>query len=163
MNNSSDSINGIAAWLQVALGVPSLNARADLQRDVILFWVSATTERKFGELGISEEALADHSPETIISDLQWQRVPWRLKSDPTMRLAYGTDRDIPHLETRFVRCDGRTYRFVRDAGHAVRVYDADGSLLTNLASPLAVKPTSLFRRDDVDLCGDVRGWRGPNQ
>lgn len=116
-----------------------------------------------GELAISDEALSDHSAETIIGDLARHHVPRRLKSDPTMRLAYTSDRDVPHLETRFVRCGGKRYRFVRDSGHAVRVYDDRDTILSHMPSPLPVKPSSRFQRSEQDLCEDIRGWRGDHQ
>jgi hypothetical protein len=161
--NTADSVNGIAAWLGVQLKTGSVSARGDFDREATVFRISLNDGTKIGELEISQEALDEHAPENIIADLQKQDVPSRLKRDPTMRLAYTVDRDVPHLETRITTCGGRLYRFVRDSGHAVRVYDSTDRILERMPSPLPVLKVSLFKRAPQQLCDDVRGWRGPDQ
>lgn len=163
VNTSANSINRIAAWLSTQLGSASISARADFDRDGVVLRFSLPEGARIGELEISQEAADDYSPEDIIADLQKHDVPSRLKRDPTMRLAYTQDRDVPHLETRLMVCDGRQYRFVRDSQHSVRVYDETDRILGGMPSPLPVLSVSLFNRSSLELCEDIRGWRGQDQ
>src|SRR5687767_479238 len=124
MDSSDDSINRIAAWLGAQLKSPSVRVQRDFDREAIVFHIAAV-DAGIGDLEISQEAIDDHAPDIVISDLQTHDVPARLRRDPTMRLAYSRDRDVPHLETRWIICDRKRYRFVRDSDHTVRVYDSN--------------------------------------
>lgn len=159
---TEETVNQIASWIAQQLGGVQVAHAYDFDRDATVFRPQKPGV-KMGEIEISDEALGDHTVETIIGDLARHAVPKRLSDDPTMRLAYTVDRDVPHLETRPVTCDGRQYRFVRDSHHAVRVYTSDDQLLERLSSPLPVLSVSLFRRDLADLQQNVRDWRGPSQ
>jgi hypothetical protein len=158
MHQNADSINGIASWLQVKLAA-GVTTRAEFDSEVVVFRVQPVTGGAAMELAISEEALGDHPPDEVIADLAALDIPDRLRRDPTMRLAYSTDRDVPHLETRYVDCDGRRYRLVRDSQHAVRAYDQSDNLLPSLPSPLPILQVSLFRRGLTQLQDDIRQWR----
>jgi hypothetical protein len=158
-----DAIQGIASWFGQQFGMTTAQAHALPDRDVVLFRVEFREQRPSLELELSEEALEDNEPEAIIEDLARQSIPGRLSADPTMRLSYYADRIVPRFERHYVQCDGKGYRIVRDASHAVRIFDAQDQLLQNTPSPLPVLPTSVFRRLKQQWCEDIRAWRGPQQ
>ena len=162
-SNTNDAINGIAAWLGRQLATANVRARADANRDVVLFRIEPGDGSAERELEISGEALDDQTPETIIADLSRQEVPQRLSRDATMRLAYTTDREVPHFETRLVICDGRNYRIVRGDDHTVRIFASTGRLLEQTPSPLSVLETSIFRGPPERWWDDIRAWRGLSQ
>jgi hypothetical protein len=150
-------------WLVSALPgtVPSHRA---LDRDMVLFRAHEPLPGSPRyELEMSREALEDHKVETIVADLVRQKVADRLRADPTMRLNYNRDRQVPHLETLWVTCDSSHYRVVRDGEHNVRIYDKAGQLLANWPAAMTVIQTSIHRRPINQWCQDIQKWRGPNQ
>lgn len=132
-------------------------------RSVVLFRIYDRPRSPFPELEITEEALEDHEADTILIDLVDHEVPERLGRDPSMRLCYYTRRSVPPAEVRYVRCDGRLYRIVRDEGHNVRVFDSADRPLENLPPTLLVLRSSLYQRSQDELCSDVHKWRGSEQ
>ena len=158
-----DSIDALSAWLQVQLGTGGVSARADQTRDSILFRIDLGDGSPPRELEISEEALSDLDPTAIVIDLGRQNVPERLRCDPTMRLAYTKEREVPHFETLFVQHEGKTYRVVRDSVHAVRIFDSRDRTLARTPSPLPVLQVSVFKRALNKWIDDIREWRAPDQ
>lgn len=121
--------NGFASveqWLVNASPGTELS-HAVLDRETVLF---RAHEPRVGaacyELEISREAFEDHTVEIVLADLTRHKVADRLRADPTMRLNYTRDRNVPHLETLWVTCDERQYRVVRDSDHNVRIFDTPG-------------------------------------
>ena len=163
MAYDDDSFKTIEQWLVNSF--PGTQASyAVLDREVVLFRVH---EPRPGaprlELEISREAFEDRKVETIVADLVRQRVTDRLRADPTLRLNYTRDRDIPHVETLWVACDERQYRVVRNGEHNVRIYDKADRLLANWPAVMTVMPNSIHRRVATQWCDDIRKWRGLGQ
>jgi hypothetical protein len=158
-----DSFKNIEEWLATAL--PGTQAsHAQLDRETVLFRAhEARSGAPRYELEISREAFEDQRAETIVADLILQKVADRLRADPTMRLSYTRDRNVPHIETLWVTCDGRQYRVVRDGEHSVRIYDRAGQLLANGPLSMTVIPSSIHRRGVSEWCEDIRKWRGRGQ
>jgi hypothetical protein len=159
---NQDSISTIGDWLQVLLGAVSVQTNSDPVRDAVLFRIDVG-DGNVRELEISEEALNDLATEDIVMDLGRAQVSERLRSDSTMRLTYNQYRDVPHFETLIVRCDGKSYRVVRDSHHAVRIFDEADQLLASTPSPLPVLQMSVFRRTPSRWQEDIRHWRGVGQ
>jgi hypothetical protein len=158
-----NSFKSIEQWLQATLPGTAAS-HAPLDREVVLF---RAHEPRSGapryELEISREAFEDHIVETIVADLVQQKVADRLRADPTMRLTYSRDRNVPQLETLWVVCDGPHYRVVRDTKHNVRIYDKSNQLLSNWPAVMTVMPNSIHHRPAGGWCEDIRKWRGADQ
>ena len=157
-----DSLDGIRAFLAYQLNA-SVSTRADLDREVIVFEARQPEGATICAFEITDEALRDHPAEAIIEDLRRHEVVQRLQRDPTMRLRYSTDRDVPSFESLEVRWDGRRYRVVRDAQHNVRIFDASDRALERTPTMMLVMPSSIFRRSLGEWCGDIAAWRGTGQ
>lgn len=158
-----DAFKSVAKWLANALPGTEVSYGV-LDRETVLYRVHAPhAGAPRYELEISREAFEDHPVETILADLARLKIPDRLCVDPTMRLNYTRDRNVHHLETLWVTCDGRNYRVVRDSEHNVRIYDKAQQLLTNWPTVMTVLPSSIHTRPVSEWCEDVRKWRGANQ
>ena len=163
MTAPKNTVDALTSWfLQVFPGGAS-KTRAEPDREVVVFSVTPHDASGTRSFEVTDEALNDHPPESIIRDLERQRIPALLKRDPTLRPRYSTDRRIPHVETREVRCDRRTYRVVRDSGHNVVVYDSKDRRLAKTPTGLWVMDASIFARPKAEWCQDIRNWRGPSQ
>jgi len=163
MTVPKDTVEALTSWFLKVFPAATSDTRADPDREVVVFSVTPQDASGTRSFEVTDEALNDHPPESIIRDLERQRIPALLKRDPTLRPRYSTDRRIPHLETREVICDRQAYRVVRDSGHNLAVYDSNGGRLAKTPTGLWVMDASIFNRSEAEWCQDIRNWRGPRQ
>jgi hypothetical protein len=163
MSVPADIVEGIAVWFSSHFPGSQPSARAEPVRDVIVFGARQQTGPLLAEFEVSDEALQDHSAETIATDLTQQRLIDRVRRDPTMRLRYTTDRRLSSIEVLTVHCDGRRYTVTRDDAHNVRVYDANGAILRRHPETLLVLPSSVFKRPIDSWQQEIRAWRDADQ
>jgi len=161
--SKQESVEAVASFLERSLEAAGVSARAEGDRDVVVFTPQMQPGIQAGVLEVTEEALDDHAPEVILSDLREEDVPQRLLSDPTLRLRYSADRHVPHLETREVECGGRRYRVVRGGDHIVHIYDSADRALSPMPPTMLRMDRSIYRKSLKAWCDEISSWRGPEQ
>ncbi len=88
-----DSLEGIVAWVDTEYPGRT-SARADQDRDVTVFTVDPSDGTKRRSFEISDEALSDIPPETILADLRKARLLDRLRADESYRPLYTSQRTL---------------------------------------------------------------------
>lgn len=156
-----EAVTKLEEWFARHFKEGRIDSEEIFDRDVQLFRVTAPDGTTY-ELEITEEAFEDRRVDEILEDLKEEEVAERLRSDPSMRLCYYRGGKVPATETRWITCDGRSYRIVRDADHNVVVYDSQDQPLGNLPDDILVLPSSIHRRRKEKWRSDIRKWRRQN-
>lgn len=157
MNVPVEAVSAIERWMRTNFPDAYVESREIFERVVVLF--RASEEATYYELEVTGEAFRKQPTGTILDDLENQEVARRLRNDPSLRLQYRSSRVVPHFETRYVSCDGRQYRIVRDSNHNVQIFDSADQLLEETPPGLRVMQNSVYRRSREEWCREIRSRR----
>jgi hypothetical protein len=161
MTSESAGIDAVHERLERWFPDSRVESQEIFDRETHLFRIHLPTGRA-SELEVSREVLDHEPPEAIVNELSQSDSAERLRRDPSVRVQYFSS-GIDHFETRYVLCDGRQYRVVRDDKHNVSIFDSSDNLLLNTPRQMLVRPTSIFRSREADWRDQIRAWRGEGQ
>lgn len=158
---SDASIAELAQWLQQQLDGREVEY-APLDDEIgILFRVHAADGSH--ELFVTREALDDYAVADVIFQLEYRRLPDRLRQAPGIRLMFdrfGELREAPLT----VHCEGKKYKVHIDRGRILRIVDANGHLLEGLRTQVMPPYKGYLRRRTVgEWCQVIKKFRGPEQ
>jgi hypothetical protein len=161
MHDVQSGVSEIERWIAAQFPAAFVEKGEDFERETVLFRVKIQ-DNMASELELSREVLTDNSPASLVAALNQSDVAERLERDPSVRVQFFSS-GIPHFETRWIECDGRTYRVVRDEKHNVTLYDAADRRLANMPPQMLVTDTSIFRGPAHEWGGQILQWRGLDQ
>jgi hypothetical protein len=161
MTEISSKVDAVQKWLAAQFPEATIVTGEIFDRESTLFRVH-TKAGPYPELEILREVLEDKSPDTLVRELAKSDALERLRRDPSVRIQYFRS-GINHFETRYVQCDNRHYRIVRDDKHNVTIFDYDDRRLANMPPQMLVLPASIFDLQVGEWCTRIMSWRGEGQ
>jgi hypothetical protein len=161
MTNQHPTLAAIREWLKEKLSASRVDVWESDDSETHIFQVQPSSGR-VPEFETSQEVIEDRSRDAILSELQQSDTVERMVRDPSVRVQFFSG-GINHFETRYIRCDGRRYRIVRDEHHHVAIFDASDNRLRNTPRQVLNLPVSIFQKHTSKWCEDVRNWRGEDQ
>jgi len=151
------TIRGLARWLQDVFPDGKVE-QGWIRDDAYLLFRVHRGYRTRSEIQFAETALEDYTSAEILHDLVQAETAAHLAARTSHRFTYGPDREITAIERMVVKCDGSSYRVVRNLEGFVTVLDEADEPLKNMPSR-AVLPDSVFHRHESQWRDDIRRWR----